>query len=319
MLPLISCIIPIYNAEKYIYRCIESICNQTYTNVEVILVNDGSTDNSGMLCDKFATIYPNILVLHTHNYGASIARKKGLEISRGEYVCFLDSDDYVTPTYISSLFNLIIKYNTNISIGNVFKYKEGEQTHKMHLANDSYLLSFKELMPRFYKYNYWGFWGKLYKKEVFTHISFPTATLCEDYAVMTQIFSKEKNIAYTNEILYYYEIRLNSLSKQYLCKRAFDEFENVMYVYNYTCNNIPQYTDYALSNVIESSVKLYFMKVDDKDNKFCLEFIKIRNFLYNHKKQILSNPHISYKLKLLSLGLILIPTLTIKGYNFIKK
>ena len=109
MKPLISVILPIYNVAQFLPRCIESVCSQTYDNLEIILVDDGSPDDCGDICDKYAEKDNRIVVVHKQNGGLSDARNKGAEIANGEYITFIDSDDYVTDTYVEYLYSLIEK------------------------------------------------------------------------------------------------------------------------------------------------------------------------------------------------------------------
>ena len=114
MKPLISVILPIYNVAQFLPRCIESVCRQTYDNLEIILVDDGSPDECGDICDKYAEKDNRIVVVHKQNGGLSDARNKGAEIANGEYITFIDSDDYVTDTYVEYLYSLIEKYHTRM-------------------------------------------------------------------------------------------------------------------------------------------------------------------------------------------------------------
>ena len=116
MKPLISVILPIYNVAQFLPRCIESVCRQTYDNLEIILVDDGSPDECGDICEKYAEKDNRIVVVHKQNGGLSDARNKGAEIANGEYITFIDSDDYVTDTYVEYLYSLIEKYGTRMSL-----------------------------------------------------------------------------------------------------------------------------------------------------------------------------------------------------------
>lgn len=315
MFPKISCIIPVYNAEKYLHRCLDTVCSQTYSNLEIILVDDGSSDNSGNLCDTYAAKYHNIKVCHISNGGASLARKIGLDMSAGEYVTFVDSDDYISKDYVLTLYENLMKYRVSISACSVKRVKEGDDIMDIIDKVDGQLLSFEEIMARFFKYEFWGVWGKLYHKSVFNDIYFPEATLSEDYVIMMQLFTRERTMAYTDCPLYYYEYHDNSLSHQKLSKRAFEEFENVRYAYDYTLSHCPEYAEYALANVIETSVKLYFMRNEDEHNVFQLFFQEIRKFLCEHKMQILRCGALVRNVKLLAIGIIVFPAFTIETYN----
>lgn len=116
---LVSIIIPIYKVEQYLIDCIQSVCSQTYKNIEIILVDDGSPDNCGKICDDYAKMDKRISVIHKENGGLSDARNKGIDIARGDYITFVDSDDYVETTFIEDLYNAIEKTNSDISICNI--------------------------------------------------------------------------------------------------------------------------------------------------------------------------------------------------------
>ncbi len=311
---IVSVIIPVFNSERFLRRCLDSVIAQDFEDFEMILVDDGSADNSGTICEEYAEDYSNVLVYHKKNEGASFARKYGLEKARGKFVCFIDSDDWVTLDYISKLYALIEKYNVNVSACSIQRVKIGDNSeNSFRDAFQSSLLQYQELMPRFFKYEFWGFWGKIYLKSCLESLSFPSATLSEDYYVMAQLFNKERQIAYTEEPLYYYEYHENSLSHQKLSKRSFEEFENVKAVYEYSSTYLPQYRDFALSNVIETCVKLYAMAKEEncrilhKDN-----LALITTFLRKHVKEIFHCKPLNNKVKILSLFLSISPKIFIR-------
>ncbi len=318
MQPLISCIIPIYNSKQYLCRCLDSIINQSYSNIEIILIDDGSDDGSGCICDNYAQIYSNVRVLHIPNGGASLARKKGIELSNGEYLTFVDSDDYISDEYISLLYKVIKKNKTKISACKVQRTNENEAIINYNNCDyNEQLLSFDKIMPRFFRYEFWALYGKLYSKDVLKNLFFPKATLSEDYVVMIQVLCKEKQMSYIDAPLYFYEFHENSLSHQQLSGRAFEEFDNVKYVWNYTLENCAEYSDYALSNVVETSVKLFFMKSDN--DRYQKRFSEIRMFLKDNRYDIFRNRILLLGVKILALGIILSPIFTIKIFNWIKR
>lgn len=308
ILELISVIIPVYNSEKYLKRCLESVIGQNYRNIEVILVDDGSTDNSGRICDEYAQLHSNFFVFHKMNGGASMARKYGLEKANGVYVTFIDSDDWVAHDYISKLYELTKQYDIHVCACAVRRLKTGEGNHTYYKEFHSSILNFEMLMPRFFKYEFWGFWGKLYLKSCLDNLIFPVATLSEDYYVMTQLFKNERKIVYLEEPLYFFEYHENSLSHQNLSKRSFEEFDNVKAVYEYSAINFPQYKDYALSNVVETCVKLYAM-AKDKNCRALHEdnFASLSTFLHNHVREIVFCKPLNNKTRILSLLLLVSP------------
>lgn len=307
---MISIVIPVYNSSKYLGRCLNTVLNQDYPNIEVVLVDDGSTDGCAHLCDEYAEKDIRIRVIHQQNQGASIARQNGLRNSKGEYVTFIDSDDWVANDYVSKLYDFIVEHHVTISACGVQRVKENEIINFQRTERQSFLLSFEELMPRFFKYEFWGFPGKLYKKSVLSQITFPKATLSEDYLVMTQLFLKERQMAYTEAPLYFYEYHPNSLSHQKLSKRAFEEFENVKAVYEFIKEQEPQFEEMAFANVVETCIKLNLMILHGKSTDFQQEYIIIRNFLKSYYNSIINCKYMTWKTKTVAIGLILFPNLT---------
>ena len=176
MEPLISIIIPIYNAEKYIERCIESIQKQTYSNLDIILVNDGSTDSSALICDKYANTDKRIQVIHKENKGAYEARNTGLKLAKGEYIAFVDSDDHIHPDMISSLYQAIIREKTICSMCKGLRAYNDTVIEKPD-NNTTTILNQEEIIKRLFSgdsdyVQYAVVWNKLIKKEIIDNILF---------------------------------------------------------------------------------------------------------------------------------------------------
>lgn len=295
----ISIIIPVYNSSSFLRRCVDSILAQSYKgNKEVILVDDGSTDGSGAICDDYVRKNADVTVYHTENKGASLARRYGLERASGEYVTYVDSDDYVDTDYISVLIYLENKYNLGISACSVSRVNCGQPIQGGSVESDAFVLEKDELFHRFFKYEFWGFWGKLYKRELLMDIPFPTATLSEDYFVMAHLFQKEKRMAYTPVPHYFYEQHEGSLSHQISSPRAFEEFINVRDVYSFTCSQLPEYEMYALSNAVETAVKLLWSKTAVLEKSQRQE---LAGFLRQHRKDMIQCKPLNRKVALLAL------------------
>lgn len=304
--PLISIIVPVYNASKYLERCFRCLREQTYSTLEFILVDDGSTDESGVMCDQIAAEDRRFKVFHIANGGASLARKFGLEQASGEFVSFMDCDDCIAVDYIKQLYDLIVRHNTNISACRVQRiFNESEIPAKPEGRDQ--LLQFDELMPRFFKYEFWGLYGKLYRKKVFEQVTFPIATISEDYYVMAQLFLQEGNMAYIDAPLYYYEYHEGSLSHLAISKRAFEEFDNVLAVYELMRVRAPQYANMALSNVVETCIKLLSMNNRDSSKKYAGYAAPLRQCLRKHLIEILRTNAIYWKLKVLAGRWIIFP------------
>lgn len=211
---LISVVVPIYNVEKYLNKCIEGLLNQDYSNLEIILVDDGSTDSSGKIVDEYKEKNKNIKVIHKENGGLSSARNAGLKEAIGKYIIFIDSDDWIDTKMISTLFNLIKENDADISIcsflrtngsDGAFKYTNPQIktfTNKealMQLYNDDCLTEFVVA------------WNKLYNIELFKNIKYPEGKIHEDEFTTYKLLYNAKKIVYTNEKLYNYRITPNSI------------------------------------------------------------------------------------------------------------
>lgn len=211
MNPLISVIIPVYNVEKYLEKCLDSVINQTYKNIEIILVDDGSTDNSGVICDEYKEKYKGITVIHKKNEGVAKARNTGKEYVRGEYFCFIDSDDFITENYIQVLFDLAEKYGADIACCG-YKYIWPDGKEKRTICADK---------PDSYEYSDKGInviCGMLHGKSMFLpsccckifrtstagDFAFPEFLIGEDFLASMDYYAKAEKVAYINMPMYCY-------------------------------------------------------------------------------------------------------------------
>lgn len=299
---VLSVIIPVYNSEGWLARCLDSILAQVVpVPWEIVLIDDGSTDNSGGICDDYARSFPLVRVVHTNNQGASIARRTGLEIALGEYVSFVDSDDFVSPNYLSTLYDLEKQFGTGVCACKVQKTLPGEILETDSTHRPPSILEEDALFLRFFKYEFWGLCGKLYRKEYLMDIPFPKATICEDYSVMVKLLFRVEKMAYSDNSLYYYEEHPGSLSRQQMSLRSFEEFDNVNDVFNFTSANLPKYRAYAMSNVAETAVKLLLASRKAKTS-FSAQRKRLISFLAEHRSELLFCKPLNPKTRLLALG-----------------
>ena len=213
--PLVSIIVPIYKVEPYLRRCLDSIVNQTYTNLEIILVDDGSPDNSPQICDEYATKDNRIVVIHKENGGLSDARNAGLDICKGEYISFVDSDDWIANTYIELLLKAAIETNTEIAIGNFIKTEQSYRLNIDNIKNPNYVFlnstsAIKKLWSND-KIIYVTAWGKLIKKTIFTDIRFPKSFIYEDEYTSYKLLYRANKILFLDIPLYCYFQRKDSI------------------------------------------------------------------------------------------------------------
>ena len=210
----ISIIVPVYKVEKFLDRCVESIKNQTYKNLEIILVDDGSPDNSPKMCDDWSKKDERIKVIHKKNGGLSDARNLGIDQSSGDFLMFVDSDDYLDKTTCEKLYNLLKTNNADFVMCSCLKFYENEEyeqkTHEIKVncysgedvINELYKMDIPYLMIAC---------AKLYKRQIFETLRYPIGRLHEDEFVIHEILTNIKSFVYTNEQLYFYLQRQSSI------------------------------------------------------------------------------------------------------------
>ena len=215
--PLISIIVPIYKVELYLKRCVDSIVNQTYSNLEIILVDDGSPDNCPQICDEYAEKDKRVVVIHKENGGLSEARNAGLDICKGEYVSFIDSDDWVDLQYIEILLKGVQNNKADIAIGQfqkIFFYNEKKKYEKKMTTASTAVMDNKEAVKKLFSNEDIYFvvaWGKLYKKTLFNTIRYPVGKIHEDEYTTYKILYNSSTVAYLHEKIYFYLQRPQSI------------------------------------------------------------------------------------------------------------
>ena len=212
--PLISVIVPIYRVEKYLNQCVKSIVDQSYTKLEIILIDDGSNDNSSGICDNWAMKDDRIKVIHKKNGGLSDARNAGLGIATGEYISFIDSDDWVDTNFISSLYAAIKKYDAQIAECSVaFVDEKGLFLHDRNAEAESEIIDKRTALKHLIEER--GIcqtvWNKLYKRTVIGKLLFEKGKYHEDEFWTYKVFDKIEHLAIVSESLYYYRQRNSSI------------------------------------------------------------------------------------------------------------
>ena len=227
---LISIIIPIYNVEKYLKRCVESVVNQTYKNLEIILVDDGSPDNCGKICDEFARKDERIKVIHKKNGGLSDARNAGIDVAKGEFLSFIDSDDYVDKRFIQTMYNNLINNDADISLVKHYSFSNDEDILETKEKEKVAVLSKDEYFDQMYEnpIDKVVAWNKLYKREIFDKIKYPIGKINEDEAVIHYIIGSVSKIAISNLELYYYFQRESSIMN----KGKSNNFDRFDFIYD---------------------------------------------------------------------------------------
>lgn len=239
---LITVIVPVYNVEKYLRKCIESILAQTYQKLEIILVDDGSTDNSGKICDEYAAKDNRIIVMHKENGGLSDARNVALDIVKGDYITCVDSDDYLARDYVEYLYLLLTKNGADISICSykkvcAYNVRLDNCQEKVSIFSDedalAELLYQRRIVP--------SAWCKLYRREMFSEIRYPKGMYYEDFAVIYKLLSKCKKIVVGTQQKYYYFQRNDSIMNQKFNVKKIQRIQVV--------NDLKEYVDVRYPNL----------------------------------------------------------------------
>ncbi|MGE8204569.1 glycosyltransferase family 2 protein [Heyndrickxia sp. NPDC080065] len=300
MNPAISIIVPVYNEELYLKQCIDSILAQTFTNFELILVNDGSTDCSGDICDEYESKNSRVRVIHKNNGGLSSARNAGIKEAEGEYIGFIDSDDFIDENMYKNLYQLCQETNSDISICRFGREIDGE------LISDDEEKIIKEMdhiegMRQLFKGVLYRFsvCNKLFKKTCFENILFPEGRIHEDLSTTYKLFSNANKVVFTNYVGYMYVKRENSILTSTFNKRRLDAFTGWEEILPFMKQNYPQ-----LSNVVyacfayacvDNSYYIVNQVADKKERKKYLLFIQssVRKFY----KDIVKNDVLTMKYK----------------------
>lgn len=257
---LISVIVPVYNVERYIRKCIDSILNQTYTNLEIILVDDGSTDGSGKICDEYEKSDSRIVVIHKKNAGLSAARNSGLEIAQGEYIGFVDSDDWIEPTMFSALyegFEITTCSSDKVLLTNGMLYEYYEESQHEALSRPE---SWERKHPKIIRASDFGeamlsessnhyVWSKLYRREVFDLVRFREGRNDEDtlftYELAKSIRNSDWIVVEIDAVIYHYRHRQGSICYNWEAPLIKDRIDNLNYIHRDCAVSWPELTRYV--------------------------------------------------------------------------
>ena len=210
MEPLISVIVPVYNVEPYLRKCVDSILNQTYRNLEVILVDDGSPDGCPAICDEYAEMDHRVRVIHKENGGLSDARNAGMAVMNGDYLSFVDSDDLLPVNAIETLHRIAVEENADLVIGGHNRFEDTPLTNtdtELFVKRWTPVEAMADMLR-----NGCASWARLYRRELHQSILFPVGEINEDEAIVLPLLERCKTVAVTNEVVYYYRCRPESIT-----------------------------------------------------------------------------------------------------------
>ena len=213
MSELVSLVVPIYNVESYLRMCLDSIEQQTYSNIEVLLINDGSPDSSGEICQEYVTRDSRFRYFEKENGGLSDARNYGIDCSKGKFLTFIDSDDWIEPTYVEDMYQAALNNNSEIVVSNYTRFDVEENHYLIHVGDNYYEETYegKELINRLpllerSDCSFVTSWGILFSRSLFDNIKFPKGKLTEDSRTNYKLFAKSSRSTYINKSLYIYRV-----------------------------------------------------------------------------------------------------------------
>lgn len=299
---LISVIVPAYNCEKYLEASIKSVIKQTYKNFELLIIDDGSTDNTSLLCEELKVLDNRIKVFHKGNGGLSDARNYGIKRAKGKYICFLDADDTYNKNYLSELLRLIKENNVLLAVcGYIEVFPNGTKRYSKVLETDS-VLSQKEVVEKFALNKVFTAhaWTKMYDATLFEKVEFPKGKNYEDIFIMPKIIDQCDNIAFSSKHLINYNLVPNSISRSINISNEIDAFFATFEKFKLYSSIEGLYYDLA-KEPIEIALRLKIHARKNKDDKYLNVIPSINKFLNNFMFDFKIYKKLNYKFKCLLL------------------
>lgn len=293
---LISVIIPVYKVEQYLSRCVESVLNQTYPNLEVILVDDGSPDGSGAICDAFATRDSRVRVIHKQNGGLSDARNAGIDMASGDYFAFVDSDDWVEPDTYETMLTLAQKYEVKIVCAGRYDEDSVSGVKTLGLCPEKEeLISGEEAVRRILRWEHMdsSACDKLYARELYADIRYPVGRVVEDVATTYRLVLLAGNIAMLPRPVYHYCHREQSITTASVSEKTFHAPENAEALYAFICENYPDLeadARYFLTQAQRNVVQDLALSDKATRKKFAGEYNKYRCALVKQLPFVMGYP-----------------------------
>ncbi len=287
---MISVIVPVYNVEKYLERCVKSIAAQTYKDLEILLIDDGSTDKSGEMCDAFQQTDSRIKAFHKQNGGLSDARNYGIEHSAGEFISFVDSDDYIDEKMLVTLHRLITENDADLAVCSAMDVFEGKEVTQVKEIKEFNLNKVES-----YKYMLRGdgipsACNKLYKRQTVGDVRFPVGKLYEDGFFTPQILKKVEKTAVTSKPMYYYFRRADSITTKPFRKGDLDvieAYDKCVKQVKELCPEALPYAEFRYRNAYFNVLDKMLMRDDCKEIP---EYKQVVKYLKKHTAQIVKDP-----------------------------
>lgn len=284
----VSIIIPVYKVEKYLNRCVASVINQTYKNIEIVLVDDGSPDNCPQMCEEWANKDDRVRVIHKENAGLGMARNSGIKIATGDYLMFVDSDDYLSENAVSVLYERLIEDESDFAVGkHVDVHEDGRQDDSYCYTMTNKTIDVDELCELMGRENFpVAAWGKIYKRKLFSAMSYPTLRCGEDMWTFVSILEASKRVSVVDENVYFYLQRGNSITHEKTTVAKLDEIDANLYLAQFFLKkNAKEAAKKWFARAIEFSFAVKVENLEDVRKLLCKHFgRKQRMAIYMEQK-----------------------------------
>ena len=308
----ISVIVPVYNVEAYLERCVGSILQQTYTHFELILINDGSTDSSGQICDHLASQYENIKVYHIENAGVSNARNMGIQLATGSWVTFIDSDDFVTQDYLATLASAVEGVNVGFVIAPLHHIKNGIVTDLPPHSGKTELWSTEETMKELLMTTRTSFFpvAKLFKRDLLADEKFNTNYhLAEDALFLTELLLKTRcSCVFIDKPVYYYDHREGSATTS-VNRHVFDTIEVYQQIIVQVSQAFPNLKYELINRECWSYITVYDKIIFTSREEYQKEKAELRTWIVQHRREIWKDAYFTTFRKVAILSLVISPWL----------
>lgn len=308
----ISVVVPVYNVEAYLERCVESILQQTYAHFELILINDGSTDSSGQICDHLASQYENIKVYHSENAGVSNARNMGIQLATGSWVTFIDSDDFVTQDYLATLASAVEGLNVGFVIAPLHHIKNGIVTDLPSHSGKTELWSTEETMKELLMTTRTSFFpvAKLFKRDLLADEKFNTNYhLAEDALFLTELLLKTRcSCVFIDKPVYYYDHREGSATTS-VNRHVFDTIEVYQQIIAQVSQTFPNLKYELINRECWSYITVYDKIIFTSREEYQKEKAELRNWIVQHRHEIWKDAYFTTFRKVAILSLVISPWL----------
>ncbi len=308
----ISVIVPVYNVEAYLERCVESILQQTYAHFELILINDGSTDSSGQICDRLASQYENIKVYHIENAGVSNARNMGIQLATGSWVTFIDSDDFVTQDYLATLASAVEGLNVGFVIAPLHHIKNGIVTDIPPHSGKTELWSTEETMKELLMTTRTSFFpvAKLFKRNLLADEKFNTNYhLAEDALFLTELLLKTRcSSVFIDKPVYYYDHREGSATTS-VNQHVFDTIEVYQQIIAQVSQAFPNLKYELINRECWSYITVYDKIIFTSREEYQEEKAELRTWIVQHRREIWKDAYFTTFRKVAILSLVISPWL----------